>query len=184
MCIAESSAIQVATLITVYANWSFAKIKGVGWKWAGIVWVYTIITYFPLDVLKFFIRYALSGKAWDNLLQNKVCASQDHPSYWEYFLITIFELIYRLKYIPTILIKYESCLSLCLNVDCFHFKERLWKGREGSTMGIGSKNSAWPSATSRHYWSFPRQEQLQRALGDRRTGKETRRGCPVILYIC
>ncbi|KAH7688357.1 P-type ATPase subfamily IIIA protein [Dioscorea alata] len=61
----------VATLITVYANWSFAKIKGVGWKWAGIVWVYTIITYFPLDILKFFIRYALSGKAWDNLLQNK-----------------------------------------------------------------------------------------------------------------
>ncbi|KAJ0984843.1 hypothetical protein J5N97_003199 [Dioscorea zingiberensis] len=61
----------VATVIAVYAHWSFAKIKGVGWGWAGIVWLYTIITYFPLDILKFLIRYALSGKAWDNLLQNK-----------------------------------------------------------------------------------------------------------------
>ncbi|KAL4298353.1 hypothetical protein GQ457_12G019620 [Hibiscus cannabinus] len=40
----------VATLITVYASWSFARIK---------------------DLLKFAIRYVLSGKAWDNLLENK-----------------------------------------------------------------------------------------------------------------
>lgn len=30
------------------------------------------MTYFPLDILKFIIRYSLSGKAWDNMLQNKV----------------------------------------------------------------------------------------------------------------
>ncbi|KAM0943458.1 putative P-type H(+)-exporting transporter [Dioscorea sansibarensis] len=61
----------VATIIAVYANWPFAKIKGIGWGWAGIIWLYSIVTYFPLDILKFMIRFALSGKAWDNLLQNK-----------------------------------------------------------------------------------------------------------------
>ncbi|XP_072991885.1 plasma membrane ATPase 4-like isoform X2 [Typha latifolia] len=61
----------VATVIAVYASWGFARIQGVGWGWAGVIWVYSLITYFPLDVLKFIIRYALSGKAWDNLLQNK-----------------------------------------------------------------------------------------------------------------
>ncbi|KAF5725856.1 hypothetical protein HS088_TW23G00586 [Tripterygium wilfordii] len=36
-----------------------------------IIWVFSIITYVPLDVLKFIIRYALTGKAWDNLLESK-----------------------------------------------------------------------------------------------------------------
>ncbi|XVF86353.1 hypothetical protein PTKIN_Ptkin18bG0032700 [Pterospermum kingtungense] len=61
----------VATVIAVYANWSFARMKGIGWGWAGVIWIYSIVFYIPLDVLKFLIRYALSGKAWDNLLQNK-----------------------------------------------------------------------------------------------------------------
>ncbi|XP_051151465.1 plasma membrane ATPase 4-like [Andrographis paniculata] len=61
----------VATLIAVYANWNFAKIKGCGWGWAGVIWLYSLVTYFPLDILKFCIRYVLSGKAWDNLLENK-----------------------------------------------------------------------------------------------------------------
>ncbi|GMI82000.1 H(+)-ATPase 9 [Hibiscus trionum] len=61
----------VATVLAVYANWEFARIKGIGWGWAGVIWIYSLVTYFPLDVLKFLTRYALSGKAWDNLLQNK-----------------------------------------------------------------------------------------------------------------
>ncbi|KAK6942256.1 hypothetical protein RJ641_027633 [Dillenia turbinata] len=61
----------VATVIAVCANWAFARIQGIGWGWAGAIWVFSIVTYFPLDVLKFFIRFGLSGKAWDNLLQNK-----------------------------------------------------------------------------------------------------------------
>ncbi|XP_057968653.1 ATPase 9, plasma membrane-type [Malania oleifera] len=61
----------IATLIAVYANWNFASIHGIGWGWAGVIWLYSIVFYIPLDALKFIIRYALSGKAWDNLLQNK-----------------------------------------------------------------------------------------------------------------
>ncbi|XP_021275870.1 plasma membrane ATPase 4 [Herrania umbratica] len=61
----------VATLIAVYANWGFAKIKGIGWGWAGVIWLYSIVFYIPLDLMKFAIRYILSGKAWLNLLENK-----------------------------------------------------------------------------------------------------------------
>jgi H+-transporting ATPase len=61
----------VATLIAVYANWEFANIKGCGWGWAGVIWIYSIVFYVPLDFMKFAIRYILSGKAWDNLLENK-----------------------------------------------------------------------------------------------------------------
>jgi H+-transporting ATPase len=63
---------KVATVIAVYANWGFARIQGIGWGWAGIIWIFSIITYIPLDILKFITRYALTGKAWDNLLENKV----------------------------------------------------------------------------------------------------------------
>ncbi|XP_058188292.1 ATPase 8, plasma membrane-type-like isoform X2 [Rhododendron vialii] len=61
----------VATAIAVYANWEFARIQRIGWGWAGVIWIFSVVTYFPLDVLKFIIRYALSGKAWDSMIQNK-----------------------------------------------------------------------------------------------------------------
>jgi len=61
----------VATLIAVYANWGFARIKGCGWGWAGVIWLYSIIFYIPLDLFKFATRYILSGRAWDTLLENK-----------------------------------------------------------------------------------------------------------------
>lgn len=62
---------QIATLLAVYAKWGFARVHGIGWGWAGVIWLYSIIFYIPLDILKFIIRYALSGRAW-TILQNKV----------------------------------------------------------------------------------------------------------------
>ncbi|KAK3445651.1 hypothetical protein EUGRSUZ_A01453 [Eucalyptus grandis] len=59
----------VATLIAVYANLGFARIKGTGWGWAGVIWLYSLVTYVPLDILKFAIRYIL--RAWNSLLENK-----------------------------------------------------------------------------------------------------------------
>ncbi|CAL1398446.1 unnamed protein product [Linum trigynum] len=72
LMIAFALAQLVATVLAVYANWSFARIKGIGWGWAGVVWLYSIVFYFPLDIMKFAIRYILSGKAWTNMLENKV----------------------------------------------------------------------------------------------------------------
>ncbi|KAG8367545.1 hypothetical protein BUALT_Bualt16G0083000 [Buddleja alternifolia] len=71
LIIAFFAAQLVATIIAVYANWEFARIKGIGWGWAGVIWIFTIVTYFPLDILKFIIRFGLSGKAWDSMIQNK-----------------------------------------------------------------------------------------------------------------
>jgi len=62
----------IATVIAVYADWEFAKIKGIGWGWAGVIWLYSIITYIPMDILKFIIRYSLTGKAWNNITENRV----------------------------------------------------------------------------------------------------------------
>lgn len=62
----------IATLIAVYANWSFAAIEGIGWGWAGVVWLYNLISYIPLDFIKFFTRYALSGKAWDLVIEQRI----------------------------------------------------------------------------------------------------------------
>ena len=62
---------QVATLIAVLANFGFAHIRGIGWGWAGVIWLYSVVTFVPLDLFKFAIRYVLSGRAWNNLLQNK-----------------------------------------------------------------------------------------------------------------
>lgn len=70
--IIEIMVLQIATFIAVYANWGFARIKGVGWGWAGVIWIYSVVFYVPLDILKFVIRYILSGKAWLNMLENKV----------------------------------------------------------------------------------------------------------------
>jgi len=37
-----------------------------------VIWLYSLITFIPLDWFKFGIRYALSGKAWDTLFENKI----------------------------------------------------------------------------------------------------------------
>lgn len=61
----------IATLIAVYANWGFARIHGIGWGWAAVIWIYSVVFYFPLDIFKFIIRYALTGKAWNTLTDNR-----------------------------------------------------------------------------------------------------------------
>ncbi|CAF2132340.1 unnamed protein product [Brassica napus] len=61
----------IATLIAVYANWTFAKVKGIGWGWAAVIWVYSILTYIPQEILKFAIRYILSGKAWVSMFDKR-----------------------------------------------------------------------------------------------------------------
>ncbi|KMZ66561.1 Proton-exporting ATPase [Zostera marina] len=60
-----------ATFIAVYADWGFARVKGVGWGWGGIIWLYSLVTFFPLDILKFITRYVLSGRGWENITENK-----------------------------------------------------------------------------------------------------------------
>ncbi|XP_071742205.1 ATPase 9, plasma membrane-type-like [Rutidosis leptorrhynchoides] len=53
----------LATLLAVYADWDFAEMQGIGWRWAGVIWIFTIVTYIPLDILKFIIHVPLSGSS-------------------------------------------------------------------------------------------------------------------------
>ncbi|KAF7813953.1 ATPase 10, plasma membrane-type [Senna tora] len=64
----------VATVLAVYAHISFAYIRGIGWGWAGVIWLYSLVFYIPLDIIKFIVRYALSGEAWNLLFERKVSA--------------------------------------------------------------------------------------------------------------
>ncbi|KAK4836962.1 hypothetical protein QYF36_001673 [Acer negundo] len=61
----------VATLISVYTHISFAYIRGIGWGLAGVICLYSLIFYIPLDIIKFIVRYALSGEAWNLLFDRK-----------------------------------------------------------------------------------------------------------------
>ncbi|RCH96038.1 plasma membrane H+-ATPase, partial [Rhizopus stolonifer] len=46
----------IATFIAVYANWGFTQIEGCGWTLAGIVWIWNIVWFAPLDLIKFAVQ--------------------------------------------------------------------------------------------------------------------------------
>ncbi|GLT84323.1 hypothetical protein SLE2022_025590 [Rubroshorea leprosula] len=60
----------IATVISAVADWKFAGIRSIGWGWTGVIWLFNIIAYMLLDPIKFAVRYALSGRAW-NLVVNQ-----------------------------------------------------------------------------------------------------------------
>ncbi|CCM02138.1 uncharacterized protein FIBRA_04215 [Fibroporia radiculosa] len=51
-CIAQL----VSTIIAVYADWGFTQIEGISGGWVGIVWVWDIIWFVPLDWIKFAMK--------------------------------------------------------------------------------------------------------------------------------
>ncbi|CAI0419357.1 unnamed protein product [Linum tenue] len=72
----------VATLIAVYVHLSFANISGIGWKWAGVVWLYCLIFYVPLDIIKLTVRYILSGDAWNLVFDHEQAALTSKKEYY------------------------------------------------------------------------------------------------------
>ncbi|GFS42319.1 H[+]-ATPase 7 [Actinidia rufa] len=61
----------IATLISALVTSDKAGIGKIGWGWTGIIWLYNVVTYMLLDPIKFGVRYALSGRAWNTLLNEK-----------------------------------------------------------------------------------------------------------------
>ncbi|EOA22158.1 hypothetical protein CARUB_v10002726mg, partial [Capsella rubella] len=61
----------VATVVAVYPIWEIARMEGIGWGWACIIWLYDIIFFLTLDIVKFAIRYILTGKASQNVTGDK-----------------------------------------------------------------------------------------------------------------
>lgn len=68
--------LQIATVISATVTWEIAGIRKIGWGWTGVIWLYTILTYFLLDPIKFAVRYALSGEAWDLMVNQRVCETK------------------------------------------------------------------------------------------------------------
>ena len=46
----------ISSIIAAYANWGFTQIKGISGGWIGIVWVWNIIWFLPLDGVKFAMK--------------------------------------------------------------------------------------------------------------------------------
>ena len=152
----------MATLIAVYANWGFARIKGIGWGWAGVIWLYSIVFFVPLDFFKFAIRYILSGKAWDNLLEQKVSPS---PQILPFFSLVYFHQL-------------QCNFPVSLITDCLHYQEGLWQRGKGSTMGYSTENPSRPS-TCWNNQAICWEEQLPWALRDCRAGQTESGDCKV-----
>jgi len=54
-----------ATFIAVYAVWPFTQLSPIGWNWAGIVWVWSLVWSLPLDVPKILLRRVLEDGWWN-----------------------------------------------------------------------------------------------------------------------
>ncbi|XP_071705901.1 plasma membrane ATPase 1-like isoform X2 [Rutidosis leptorrhynchoides] len=60
-----------ATAMSALLTWKYAKIGAIGFGWAGVIWLYNFLSYMLLDPIKFAVRYALSGRAWGNVIERK-----------------------------------------------------------------------------------------------------------------
>nr|AMR43371.1 PH5 protein [Dianthus caryophyllus] len=72
-----------ATLIAVYAEINL--LQSVGSDGAGLVLygLYSLVFYFPLDIIKFVVRYALSGRAWKLVYDRKAAFTSKKDYVWE-----------------------------------------------------------------------------------------------------
>ncbi|XP_072956592.1 plasma membrane ATPase 1-like [Typha angustifolia] len=61
----------VASVIAATVTLNIAGIRRIGWGWTGAIWVYNIVVYLLLDPIKFCVRYALSGKAWNLVIEKR-----------------------------------------------------------------------------------------------------------------
>lgn len=51
-CIAQL----ISSIIAAYGNWGFSSVKAISGGWIGIVWVWNIVWYIPLDLVKFVMK--------------------------------------------------------------------------------------------------------------------------------
>jgi len=57
-CIAQL----VSSIIAAYADWGFTQIHSISAGWIGIVWVWNIVWFFPLDLIKFAMKATVIKK--------------------------------------------------------------------------------------------------------------------------
>jgi len=50
----------ISSIIAAYGNWKFTHVEGISATWIGIVWVWNIIWFLPLDLVKFGMRAVIA----------------------------------------------------------------------------------------------------------------------------
>lgn len=46
----------ISSIIALYCNWGFTKIHSISGGWVGIVWVWNLVWFLPLDMVKFAMK--------------------------------------------------------------------------------------------------------------------------------
>ncbi|KAK7310138.1 hypothetical protein RJT34_07438 [Clitoria ternatea] len=67
----------VASVLSATVSWDIIGIRRIGWGWTGIIWLYNTISYVFLDPIKFVVRYALSGRAWNLVVDQRDLSGHD-----------------------------------------------------------------------------------------------------------
>ena len=67
-------------MISATVTWDVAGIRKIGWGWTGVIWLFNIVTYLPLDPIKFAVQYALSGRAWGLVVDKRVSFTLTLPN--------------------------------------------------------------------------------------------------------
>ncbi|KAK1925711.1 plasma membrane H+ ATPase [Papiliotrema laurentii] len=49
----------ISSIIAAYGDWGFTLVRGISGGWIGIVWVWNIVWYFPLDLVKFALKKSI-----------------------------------------------------------------------------------------------------------------------------
>eukprot|EP00871_Galdieria_phlegrea_P003618 jgi/Galph1/4257/GphlegSOOS_G2885.1 len=57
----------LATFLSVYANWGFTNIEGVGWGWAATAWVWNVVWFLPCDFVKIGVRSIILSKRYRDI---------------------------------------------------------------------------------------------------------------------
>ncbi|KAF7352277.1 Plasma membrane ATPase [Mycena venus] len=71
-CIAQL----ISSIIAAYANWGFTKIHPISGGWIGIVWVWNIIWFIPLD----WIKFAMKATVIKSLRERRLAKQAAEPS--------------------------------------------------------------------------------------------------------
>lgn len=53
----------ISSIIAAYGNWGFTKIAAISGGWIGIIWVWNIVWFFPLDFIKFGMKALIKWNA-------------------------------------------------------------------------------------------------------------------------
>jgi H+-transporting ATPase len=49
----------ISSIIAAFGDWGFTNVQSISGGWIGIVWVWNIVWYFPLDLVKYFMKFTI-----------------------------------------------------------------------------------------------------------------------------